>query len=300
MKRHVPRWACAVLVAAAFALVSGCAPRKGAVSDTLAVTESEAERFAKDYRTAGENRMKEQWAEEAGELVVDTAKAALGTAYVLGGTSLAGFDCSGLVQWAYKHVGVTLPRTAREQAGVGEAITNKDDLRVGDIVAFRHPRRGYHTGIYTGDGQFIHSPRRRSSVKIASLSDPYFRNTFLGARRVSIPDTTDVNAVRERVASYKKEKQKAASAKSLASSGVGDKKRARPASRPPAKRTARSVLASAGRDPPRSKMRQRRNSPPSKPLRGKRTLLPRGLNPGRQPPGPLPDSRPPSKDPSGF
>ena len=214
-----------MLVAAAFALVSGCAPRKGAVSDTLAVTESEAERFAKDYRTAGENRMKEQWAEEAGELVVDTAKAALGTAYVLGGTSLAGFDCSGLVQWAYKHVGVTLPRTAREQAGVGEAITNKDDLRVGDIVAFRHPRRGYHTGIYTGDGQFIHSPRRRSSVKIASLSDPYFRNTFLGARRVSIPDTTDVNAVRERVASYKKEKQKAASAKSLASSGVGDKKK---------------------------------------------------------------------------
>ena len=227
MKRHVPRWACAVLVAAAFALVSGCAPRKGAVSDTLAVTESEAERFAKDYRTAGENRMKEQWAEEAGELVVDTAKAALGTAYVLGGTSLAGFDCSGLVQWAYKHVGVTLPRTAREQAGVGEAITNKDDLRVGDIVAFRHPRRGYHTGIYTGDGQFIHSPRRRSSVKIASLSDPYFRNTFLGARRVSIPDTTDVNAVRERVASYKKEKQKAASAKSLASSGVGDKKKSK-------------------------------------------------------------------------
>ena len=216
-----------MLVAAAFALVSGCAPRKGAVSDTLAVTESEAERFAKDYRTAGENRMKEQWAEEAGELVVDTAKAALGTAYVLGGTSLAGFDCSGLVQWAYKHVGVTLPRTAREQAGVGEAITNKDDLRVGDIVAFRHPRRGYHTGIYTGDGQFIHSPRRRSSVKIASLSDPYFRNTFLGARRVSIPDTTDVNAVRERVASYKKEKQKAASAKSLASSGVGDKKKSK-------------------------------------------------------------------------
>lgn len=216
-----------MLVAAAFALVSGCASRKGAVSDTLAVTESEAERFAKDYRTAGENRMKEQWAEEAGELVVDTAKAALGTAYVLGGTSLAGFDCSGLVQWAYKHVGVTLPRTAREQAGVGEAITNKDDLRVGDIVAFRHPRRGYHTGIYTGDGQFIHSPRRRSSVKIASLSDPYFRNTFLGARRVSIPDTTDVNAVRERVASYKKEKQKAASAKSLASSGVGDKKKSK-------------------------------------------------------------------------
>lgn len=227
MKRHVTRWSCAVLVAAAFSLAFGCAPRKGAVSDTLAVADSEAERFAKDYRTAGENRMKEQWAEEAGELVVDTARAALGTAYVRGGTSLAGFDCSGLVQWAYKHVGVTLPRTAREQAGVGEAITSMDDLRVGDIVAFRHPRRGYHTGIYAGDGQFIHSPRRRSSVKMASLSDPYFRSTFLGARRVSIPDTTDVNAVKERVAGYKKEKQQAASAKSLASSGVGNKKKSK-------------------------------------------------------------------------
>lgn len=207
-----------ILAVLAATLISGCAPRKGAVSDL----ESEADRFASDYRTAGENRMKEQWAEKAGELVVDTAKTALGTAYVRGGSSLAGFDCSGLVQWAYKHVGVTLPRTAREQAGVGEAITNPDDLRVGDIVAFRHPRRGYHTGIYTGDGQFIHSPRQRSSVKIASLSDPYFRKTFLGARRVAIPDTTDVNAVKKRLAAYKKEK--AASSTSLRAAKSGSKK----------------------------------------------------------------------------
>ena len=93
---------------------------------------------------------------------------------------------AGLVQWAYQSVGVKLPRTAREQSVIGQRIMRVEDMRAGDIVAFRHPRRGYHTGIYVGDGKFVHSPRRRSSVKISSLSDPYFNTTFLGARRVSM------------------------------------------------------------------------------------------------------------------
>lgn len=254
MKSYIKIGPRALIIAMlAAVLISGCASRKGAVSDL----ESDADRFANDYRTASENRMKERWAEEAGELVVDTAKTALGTAYVRGGTSLAGFDCSGLVQWAYKHVGVTLPRTAREQAGVGEAITNPDDLRVGDIVAFRHPRRGYHTGIYTGDGQFIHSPRQRSSVKIASLSDPYFRKTFLGARRVAIPDTTDVNAVKEQLAAYKKEKAASATLLKAAKSG-STKSKARVTASSKKKRT-KSVSAArtrAGKAKASSKSKQ--------------------------------------------
>ena len=66
---------------------------------------------------------------------------------------------------------------------------DSDEMEAGDIVAFRHPRRGYHTGIYVGDGKFIHSPRRGKSVEITSLSDPYFSSTFLGARRVSISES---------------------------------------------------------------------------------------------------------------
>jgi len=114
------------------------------------------------------------------------AESAIGTPYVLGGTSPGGFDCSGLVCWAYGNVGVKLPRTAREQSVVGTRITRIEDMEEGDIVAFRHPRRGYHTGIYVGGGKFIHSPRRKSHVKINSLSDPYFSETFLSARRVKI------------------------------------------------------------------------------------------------------------------
>ena len=119
-------------------------------------------------------------------VLMKTAWSALGTPYVRGGTTPSGFDCSGFVQWTYKHVGVTLPRTAREQSTVGVPVKKKEEMRVGDIVAFRHPRRGYHTGIYIGEGKFIHSPRTRSVVKVNSLDDAYFRRTFLGARRIDL------------------------------------------------------------------------------------------------------------------
>lgn len=122
---------------------------------------------------------------EKGDRIISRARAMLGTPYVMGGRNPGGFDCSGLVQWAYRHEGITLPRTAREQSQVGTRIMDVKSMRAGDIVAFRHPRRGYHTGIYVGDGKFIHSPRRRDRVKISSLDDPYFRTTFLGARRIN-------------------------------------------------------------------------------------------------------------------
>ena len=122
---------------------------------------------------------------EKGDRIISRARTMIGMPYVRGGRNPGGFDCSGLVQWAYKNEGISLPRTAREQSQVGTRITDVEEMRAGDIVAFRHPRRGYHTGIYVGDGKFIHSPHRRDRVKISSLDDPYFRTTFLGARRVS-------------------------------------------------------------------------------------------------------------------
>lgn len=121
-----------------------------------------------------------------GKKLVKRARTAIGTPYVRGGSDPDGFDCSGFVKWAFKGVGVQLPRTAREQSAVGKKISNVSDMRAGDIVAFRHPKRGYHTGIYVGDGKFIHSPRKRSSVRITSLSDPYFSSSLLGARRINM------------------------------------------------------------------------------------------------------------------
>lgn len=136
-------------------------------------------------------------ANPAGGVIVRHAKRAIGTPYVLGGTGPGGFDCSGLVKWAYNRVGVELPRTAREQSTVGHKIHKVEDMRAGDIVAFRHPKRGYHTGIYVGDGKFIHSPSKKSHVKINSLSEPYFNSTLLGARRVSMDGSSNLVAQAE-------------------------------------------------------------------------------------------------------
>jgi hypothetical protein len=172
-------------------LAFGCAARQqqsGPQDETLRV-----ERFRRSYEAAFDNKQ-----QEASQQLISKARSALGTPYVRGGSSPDGFDCSGFVCWAYKSVGVSLPRTAREQSVVGKRITRVEDMRAGDIGAFRHPRRGYHTGIYVGDGKFIHSPHRRSTVRITSLDDPYFSNTFLGARRVKMEGGQDLVAQAER------------------------------------------------------------------------------------------------------
>lgn len=166
---------CALILGCGLAF--GCAAQKGGE----AAEQARVERFRHSYEAS-----LDQEQELAGQKLLQHARSAIGTPYVLGGSNPGGFDCSGFVHWAYKNVGVKLPRTAREQSVVGESIRNIEDMRAGDIVAFRHPKRGYHTGIYVGDGKFIHSPRKRTRVRINSLSDPYFSQTLLGARRVSI------------------------------------------------------------------------------------------------------------------
>lgn len=182
------------------AVLLGCTARKQQDKDLLIRYRANVEDVL--------NRQEDARDRASGQSVVKTARSAIGTPYVPGGRNPGGFDCSGLVQWAYQSVGVKLPRTAREQSSIGQRITRVEDMRAGDIVAFRHPRRGYHTGIYVGDGKFVHSPRRRSSVKISSLDDPYFNNTFLGARRVSMnADGQDLVAQAEsRMAQYTEER----------------------------------------------------------------------------------------------
>lgn len=182
------------------AVMLGCTARKQQDKDLLIRYRANVEDVLNQQEDARDRA--------SGQSVVRTARSAIGTPYVRGGRNPGGFDCSGLVQWAYQSVGVKLPRTAREQSSIGQRIMRVEDMRAGDIVAFRHPRRGYHTGIYVGDGKFVHSPRRRSSVKISSLDDPYFNNTFLGARRVSMnADGQDLVAQAEsRMAQYTEER----------------------------------------------------------------------------------------------
>jgi cell wall-associated NlpC family hydrolase len=113
------------------------------------------------------------------------AYALIGLKYKRGGTSQeTGMDCSGFTQHVFRQsCNVALPRSASQQFEVGQP-TEKEDLLRGDLVFFKS-RRGWHVGIYAGDGQFIHSPNRRSSVKISSLSAAYYKRNYLGARRLT-------------------------------------------------------------------------------------------------------------------
>jgi hypothetical protein len=125
-----------------------------------------------------------QPAESVGHEALSVAMRYIGTPYQWGGSSPAtGFDCSGLVQYAYEQEGIQLPRVAAEQFDVGVPVS-RNDLRPGDAVFFQDPN-GYvhHVGLYVGDGKFIDAPETGEDVRIDSLSEPYFAEQFAGARR---------------------------------------------------------------------------------------------------------------------
>ena len=113
------------------------------------------------------------------------AHSLVGLRYKRGGNSVeTGFDCSGFVRHVFEtSCQLNMPRSASAQYQVGMDVSRAELLR-GDLVFFRS-RRGWHVGIYTGDGDFIHSPNRRDSVKVSSLTSPYYRRTYLGARRLT-------------------------------------------------------------------------------------------------------------------
>ncbi|WP_150275764.1 C40 family peptidase [Paenibacillus tepidiphilus] len=116
----------------------------------------------------------------------------LGTTYKTGGMSTAGFDCSGFTKYVFKSLGITLPRTSKAQFGIGTAVS-KSNLRSGDLVFFNTLGNGVsHVGIYVGNGKFAQASSSRG-VTITSLSQAYWANRYVGAKRVM--STTAYQAV---------------------------------------------------------------------------------------------------------
>ena len=118
--------------------------------------------------------------------VVAAARSLTGAPYKWGGESpQTGFDCSGLTWWAYRQVGVDLPRVSTDQYEAGQPV-NRRDIRPGDLVFFRLPGKPsiMHVGIATERGTFIHSPSSGGRVREEALDAPYWREHFIGARRV--------------------------------------------------------------------------------------------------------------------
>lgn len=100
--------------------------------------------------------------------LVSTAKKYMGVPYVWGGTTPAGFDCSGFTSYVYKEVlDKEIGRTTWDQIASGKQVA-LDQAKVGDLIIFYG---GDHVGIYLGNGQVIHAPQPGESVKISSVTD---------------------------------------------------------------------------------------------------------------------------------
>jgi peptidoglycan endopeptidase LytE len=116
--------------------------------------------------------------------VLDTAKQFVGYSYVRGGSSPSGFDCSGFVSYVYKQHGISLPRTASAQSGVGTKVSSPAP---GDLLFFAENGQVIHVAIYAGNGSFIHARNGKYGVCYTSPGDScykWYKDRYCGANRI--------------------------------------------------------------------------------------------------------------------
>ena len=113
------------------------------------------------------------------QLVITEAKKYIGTPYLWGGNTPAGFDCSGFSKYVFEKAGISLPRTAATQWSGLKAVSNPNP---GDLVFFETYAPGpTHLGIYIGENKFIHAGTS-TGVTITDMNNPYWKPRYLGAR----------------------------------------------------------------------------------------------------------------------
>jgi peptidoglycan endopeptidase LytE len=116
--------------------------------------------------------------------VADLAQQYVGSPYRWGGTSPAGFDCTGFVMWVFAQFGVQLPHNEAGQLASGYRVA-AEELQAGDVLVFANTyRRGLsHVGIYLGEGRFVHAVDERHGVAVSALWDGYWSPRLVGAAR---------------------------------------------------------------------------------------------------------------------
>lgn len=108
----------------------------------------------------------------------------LGTRYRFGGSSRKGIDCSSFVQQVFRELEISLPRTAREQFGIGAEVA-PGDLQKGDLIFFRtYASYPSHVGIYLGNNKMIHASSRDRRVVVSPINTYYYKSRFIGAKRI--------------------------------------------------------------------------------------------------------------------
>lgn len=150
---------------------------------TATSTPSDISRILGLFSSSGSAGTPSSASSATGQALIATGKQFMGVPYVWGGESPAGFDCSGFTQYVMKQNGITIPRTAAEQFNTGTPV-EKSNLAVGDLVFFTTYKPGAsHVGFYMGNDQFLHASSANSQVTISSLSEAYYTEKYIGARR---------------------------------------------------------------------------------------------------------------------
>jgi len=119
-----------------------------------------------------------------GNEIIRVARTFVGVPYRYGGAStVGGFDCSGFTMTVYRLNGLRLPRSSRDQWVAGLPVKG-GRLSKGDLVFFaiQGGKSISHVGIFVGKGRFIHAPSRGKKIRISSISNPYFKTRYMGAR----------------------------------------------------------------------------------------------------------------------
>ncbi|GIK34831.1 MAG: hypothetical protein AMXMBFR45_09020 [Gammaproteobacteria bacterium] len=175
MKRQFPNAVTALLLLALSLALGGCFSSSGVVDDPAADTAVPPARGTAPDSTASEP-------DPLRSRIVFTALQMVGTPYRYGGATPQGFDCSGLVQYAYRNAGLAVPRTSRAQLAATTPVPLAE-AAPGDLLFFQG-KDSSHVGIYLGEGRFVHAPFTGRNVEIGNLDDGYYRENFVRAGRV--------------------------------------------------------------------------------------------------------------------
>lgn len=121
--------------------------------------------------------------QDTGKQLVTLSRQLIGAPYRYGGESPRGFDCSGLVRYVYRQVGITVPHSSRLLYQKSRKV-HLGNLHSGDLLFFNiSESKISHVGIYAENGRFIHAPSSGKKVSIASLGNPYWKNKLIAAGR---------------------------------------------------------------------------------------------------------------------